>query len=131
MPKSGCILYSEEESAADEAKEITAMKMRTRQFQQENKRLVEDRQAREAKDAAERHFINAERRRKEREVESARQLEERKQLCATQANMRAEWTAQMQQRKAQASQEKYERTHWRDHTYLRNESSDDENEDLY
>ena len=131
MPKSGCILYSEEESATDEAKEITAMKMRTRQFQQENKRLVEDRQAREAKDAAERHFINAERRRKEREVESARQLEERKQLCATQANMRAEWTAQMQQRKAQASQEKYERTHWRDHTYLRNESSDDENEDLY
>eukprot|EP00658_Telonema_sp_P-2_P085987 TRINITY_DN9941_c0_g1_i2.p2 TRINITY_DN9941_c0_g1~~TRINITY_DN9941_c0_g1_i2.p2 ORF type:complete len:196 (+),score=68.32 TRINITY_DN9941_c0_g1_i2:279-866(+) len=126
MPKSGCILYSENESAQDEAREMMEVKKRTRQFQEENKRYIDDKQTREAKEAAERHFTNAEKRRKEREEENARRMQERREREAVQAGNRATWTSQMKQRQSQKEEERDIRSKWRDHTYLKNESSDDE-----
>ena len=128
MPKSGCILYSENESALDEAHELQEVKKRTRQFQQENKRYIDEKQTREAKEAAERHFINAERRRKEREEEKARQLQERRDREAVQASNRATWTNQMLLRQSQKEEERFVRSKWRDHTYLKNDSSEDDDE---
>lgn len=126
MPKAGSFFYSEGDSAADEHRERREVKLRTRGFQQENKRRVEEKEHEQRIATAERDLYNRAYRRQQDELARQRAEEERQTLRCRQNDLGATLRQQAEEKKRQEAKAKAEHDNFKPFSYLRNESSDDD-----
>eukprot|EP00744_Colponema_vietnamica_P006559 GILI01009513.1.p1 GENE.GILI01009513.1~~GILI01009513.1.p1 ORF type:complete len:669 (+),score=107.90 GILI01009513.1:29-2008(+) len=126
MPKSGCILYGEEQSAEDERNERLAVKMRTRDFQTENRRHVEEKEYNERIATAEKDIFNRHFRLEQSQLAQQQSQDELKSIRSRQKELGETLKRQMNDKKLNLQKEKLDRDTWKEFNYLKNESSDDD-----